>query len=160
MSTDVWLPLVALAAGYALSMITEALRDRRLARRETLVRQAEYERTTLTELQEALNDLMRCFGEVHLIRAKAERQEQIWNRVQLPGELEERMRLAERSTTTLASRVASTQVREGIEEIKRKGNILLMSPSYDQADNAFLESIQVATDLLKLMGEQIRKSLV
>jgi hypothetical protein len=50
METDIWLPLVTLALGWAGAQVTEMLRDRRMITRERLARRAELQRTTLLEL--------------------------------------------------------------------------------------------------------------
>jgi hypothetical protein len=150
---------VTLLVGFWLSFLSEVLRDRRLVRREAHARRMEYERTTLTGLQDALNDLMRTYGKLHMIRARAQAARTAWNKVTIGKELDERMRIAERNAATLASRTRDDEVRGGIEEIKKKGNQMILSPSYDRAEEAFLDSIILADKLVRRMGELIRESL-
>jgi hypothetical protein len=54
MDSDIWLPLATLVLGWVGAQVTDVLRDRRTITRDRLARQAELQRTTLLELQEAL----------------------------------------------------------------------------------------------------------
>jgi hypothetical protein len=60
MKVETWLPLLALILGWGLSQITEVWKDRRASDRERLARQAELQRTTLLDLQDALLEPTRC----------------------------------------------------------------------------------------------------
>jgi hypothetical protein len=82
-SSNVWIPIATLLLGYIASLVTEALRDRRLSDREREARAAEreavreshererierrkdFQRETLLHLQDVLLQLVRTFGEEH-----------------------------------------------------------------------------------------------
>src|SRR4029453_8406420 len=66
MDSDIWLPLATLVLGWAGAQVTEVLQDRRTTTRDRLARRAELQRTTLLELQEALEGVWRGFLASHL----------------------------------------------------------------------------------------------
>jgi hypothetical protein len=66
MDAETLLPLVTFILGLAGALATEAFRDRRASSRERQARQAELQRTTLLELQDALLELFNLASEADL----------------------------------------------------------------------------------------------
>src|SRR5438477_6954523 len=77
MPTEVWLPLATLFVGYGLSLLTEWVRDSRARARDTETRRVtrdelrgdrrdDFQRETLLRLQDALFDLSRSVGAIHV----------------------------------------------------------------------------------------------
>jgi len=155
-SSEVWLPILTLLLGYAFSLITEAVRDRRQSERERQAREAEreaikdaqteeadrrrkeFQRETLLELQEVLHDLGRTYGHQHYADVRNARRTGFWK--QGPSISEETTKMSEeanRRSNILLARIDDERLRELVRTMKDAGaNLLLAISEQESADYA------------------------
>lgn len=169
----VWLPIVTLIIGYGFSLVTEAFRDKRQTRREREARavewkamqegwreertnrRKEYDRGTLTQLQDALQEFIAVCGDIYGERMPPPGEK----RLPLPEPLRRRYLDAERVLVTLSSRIADEEVRELVTKVKRRSGPVLLAQDFDRADDAFAEVRTFGEQALTRMGELIRGTL-
>lgn len=121
--SQVWFPVVTLVAGTVLKGIFDALADKRtrLRERETrydqrrdanALRRAEFQRTTLLELQETVSQLARATGQIHHHDRIAFRESGVWRQNLVPEVVDDGYLLATTRIGQLRVRVRDEQIRE------------------------------------------------
>jgi hypothetical protein len=124
MDSDIWLPLATLVLGWAGAQVTEVLRDRRTTTRDRLARRAELQRTTLLELQEALEGVWRGFLASHLDEE---------DRAGLLAEAYRDWAATSARARLLASRIEDERVRELATELAKADRLVREEPGSVQA---------------------------
>lgn len=118
-----WFPVLTLVLGIVLKGVFDALADgrarkreveaRRDQRRETLaIRRAEFERTTLLQLQEAVARHGRAVGRSHYEDVMAVRSGAQWRKSRLSDEVNNLLLQAQNEAVMLRERVRDDRVRE------------------------------------------------
>jgi hypothetical protein len=161
MKSEIWLPLVTLALGWAGGIGTEAFRDRRASERERQARQAELQRSTLLELQDALLETANLAREANAASYVATLDDLAEGAKRLAEERarEARSQLekAQSKAGLLASRIQDDQARQAVTTLIAVASMVaLFNPKTDEADLKRLrESFRKAIDLLgKLIRER------
>jgi hypothetical protein len=174
-----WLPLVTAFLGYALSAITEFLRDIRAHKREIetqaslrdrereardearrderFERRTEFQRETLLNLQEEVFKLMRTTAEMQHSDVMALRSGVQWHKQLYPADLDERAFSSNVQTTKLKVRVADEGVRELVSELRKDAGSVLMSDSEAAGEQASRRMTQTYDKLNERIGELLRK---
>jgi hypothetical protein len=167
LDSTVWLPLLTLAAGYAGSLLTESIRDRRtrerddrlaeLARRQAREdKQAEFQRGTLLELQDALSRLIRTTAEIDHHDTMVERQTGKWRSTQVAEDVNQRNFKARVDTTTLAVRVADDELRGLVDEILSETADSATARTREDAAYALNQAVDVFGIANGRLGEVLR----
>jgi hypothetical protein len=168
MKAEIWLPILTLAIGWAGAQATEMLRDRRTSerereasKREREARQAELQRGTLLELQDALLKVSNSAGDAHAasfvttaVNDRGEPSKQIAE--DREREARDRLSRANDGARLLASRVQDDQARQAVKTFLTVASMAAQfNPETAEADMKRLHgSYRKAIDLL---GELIRE---
>ena len=167
-SSAAWFPVVTLVAGYIMKAISDRLdhtravqrerENRRETRRAQLAeRSAEFQRTTLLDLQEAIQDLLRASGSIIHADTMSFRTTGEWRRQKLPEGLSEAQFEANRKCILLTVRVRNDEIRN----LAHTFRIVVLDASNSlneqTANNEMLIAGENSERLHKLIGEQLRK---
>jgi hypothetical protein len=129
------------------------------AKRESAERLEGFQRMTLGDLQEALNDLMRGYEEAYGLRLNSlsgTNEGESKQRPRLPEDLRGRILTAERRAIMFASRVADDEVRETMRKLAKRGTVATWAGSFDRADDAFQEARMLAEKAMERTGMLMR----
>ncbi len=132
-TTVVWFPVVTLILGFAISSISDWVKNRREsererdarreARREQLSDQRRnFQRETLLVLQEAIQDLARATGAAHHQDEMAFGTTGRWQRQPLGEELNQQVHVANRRVLLLAVRVRDESLRDVVNRFRQLTN--------------------------------------
>ena len=116
-----------------------------------------FQRETLLELQEAINDQARTVGEIHHHDTMAAREAGKWVRPLLGDDLNRRANEADRRVWILASRVADDQLRG---EIRRMGEAvarMTLTRSHEESDRVLMEMTELMPRINDRIGQLIRE---
>lgn len=163
-----WFPVVTLVLGYVLKVISDSFQDRRTLRREREAREAArraqiyerhviFQRQTLLDLQDALNDLGRATGAMHIQDEKAYRATGEWHKQPYTEEVNENCRLAFRRVSTFRVRVHDDSVRELAQKFKNYSSEVITNVDRDMSVAALSCAFKVAEELNERIGEILRK---
>jgi hypothetical protein len=167
MKTETWLPLVTFILGLAGALVTEAFRDRRASNRERQARQAELQRTTILELQDALLELSNLASEADLATftvtledaqehpspaARKEAEEEA-------GRAKKRLHDADAKARLLISRVQDEQARRAATVFRHAANmVLLVDPKAEELDLTRISQASKAYGkAVDLLGKLLRE---
>jgi hypothetical protein len=125
-ASQTWFPVVTLIIGVVLKAGFDALADRRAAARErearleqrlntVRVRRADFQRSTLLELQESISSLMRYTGQSNHEDVVAYRKTGVWKKQYLTDEVDEGFRASQVNVSRLRVRVRDENIRELVE---------------------------------------------
>jgi hypothetical protein len=164
---EVWFPVSTFIAGFAGSLLTEALRDKRLATREREAREAErelirtqrrddFQRETLLPLQEALQDLGRATMVLHIEDSQKYRETGDWGRSQLSPEWNETNPQAQGGVQVLKVRVLDDDLRRLIQEMTEASTNVLLVKSEAEAELHMREMTLQNVDVQERLGELLR----
>src|SRR6266568_8813471 len=132
-TTVVWFPVVTLILGFAISSISDSVKNRREgererdARRETRREQLSdqrrnFQRETLLVLQEAIQDLARATGAAHHQDEMAFGTTGRWQRQPLGEELNQQVHVANRRVLLLTVRVRDESLRDVVNRFRQLTN--------------------------------------
>lgn len=168
-STTTWiLSAATLLVGYATKSLSDWLQHRRTAQRELAsraeqrndqlrLRRAEFQRTTLLELQDAALKLARAAGAANYHDIMSLRRTGKWQSELLPEQLSEELRLAQAATGTLAVRVRDEKVRQLIPDLKDQTVASALAGDETAARVALTNMTFIHTALNERIGELLRK---
>jgi hypothetical protein len=166
MKIETWLPILTLALGWAGAQVTEVLRDRRASNRDRQARQAELQRTTLLELQDALLELynLRSAADIALFEVALEDVREVPSPPAKRAAEEEarkakdRFRDAEAKARLLISRVQDDRARRSaIMFCNAADLVLIREPSTDLELERVSKVTQAYGQATDLLGELIRE---
>jgi hypothetical protein len=144
MDSEIWLPLATLVLGWAGAQVTEVLRDRRTTTRDRLARRAELQRTTLLELQEALEGVWRGFLASHLDEK---------DRAGLLAEAYQDWAATSARARLLASRIEDERVRELATALAKTDRLVREEPgtvqAYREIQAGYSEAVARIGELLR-----------
>jgi hypothetical protein len=133
-----------------------------LRRDQLAERRANFQRETLLELQEAVQDLARATGASHHHDEMAYRQTGKWQRERLGEELDQQVTLANRRVLLLTVRVRDESLRNTIKEFRQLTN-QTEAPNRNASDSelrdASFASLQKAVPLIEQIHERVGKIL-
>jgi hypothetical protein len=121
-------PVFTLLLGFAIKFVSDWVqhkrdleRDRETrkeARHDLLAeRRTDFQRQTLLDLQEAVQDIARAAGAVHVEDARAYKQTGQWQKQRIPEELDQQILLANRRVMLLNVRVRDAELRQLVEKV-------------------------------------------
>ena len=156
--------LIPILVGGALTLIggagSEWLRDGRVRAREESARRAarqeqrdDFQRTTLIELQDSLQNYVRGIGAAVHFDEMSQRQH--GRQTQLPHELSDQIHQAQVLTSKLATRVDDGEIRSLVSECISKGTDAVL-PGLGRQSNDASEMGAIAHLAQEQMGAQIR----
>lgn len=163
-----WFPVVTLVFGYVLSVISDSFKDRRTLQREREARKATrraqmyerrvtFQRQTLLDLQDALNDLARAVGAIHLEDERTYHQIREWNKMPHTQDASENCRLAFRRMSTFRVRVHDDTVRELAQKFQNYSSDVTTGDDRNMAFAALSGAFKVAEELNERIGEILRR---
>lgn len=170
MGINVWLPLVTLVGGYVGSLVTEALRERRIERRERIAREAEarvrresreadFQRETLLRTQDALFRLNKATWDLlyEILAIAAARASERSDGLTIEGtarELNEEWRATQAELTILQVRIADGRLREAVATLRshcsRAVSTAMRAEAFEELRHAD-EAFEAANDRLGLL---------
>lgn len=170
-----WLPnvisaatnLVLVLVGYIASQISERAKDKRALEREREAREAnrryalaerriEFQRKTLLNLQAALMQLVRAYGETHQFDVMQSRAAGKWTKSLLPDELNAREFNAGVQVTKLRVRVRDEILRNAIKRLRDSSYGITVANSEAQSTQALNSSIEIFEFVSERLGELLR----
>jgi len=168
MNTEVWLPLLTLGLGWAGSLATEGLRDRRLADRETRAREAEsttkqaerrddFQRETLLGLQEAIVALGQATASIHREDRRRHREEGVpWSQLEAGEKATQSWWDASFAVGKLKVRVLDHDLRGLMNRFHDASTVVLLAGSEAEASVASEGMTQTGADAQQRLGELLR----
>jgi hypothetical protein len=136
-----------------------------LRRDQLAERRANFQRQTLLELQEAVQDLIRATGAAHVQDERAFKETGRWQREKLGEEINQQIFLANRSVLLLTVRVRDKALRDAINRFRSLSNQtesftnLRSDASDSELRNASTAAMQNATTLIEQIHERIGELL-
>jgi hypothetical protein len=162
-TTTTWFPIFTLIIGFALSWITELLKDLRTSSREAKAREAirqdklnSFQHQTLLELQETLMDLTRKTSQIHFQDMLAYKKTGKWQKQMFEEGLSEGFRLAVARFTLLSVRVHDDSIRELAENVKIFATKVTLCASQDDSLSAYNNMSDSFEKLNTRIGELLR----
>jgi hypothetical protein len=170
-----WFPVFTLLLGFAMKYVTDWIQNRRdvakdsLTRKETrrdviVERRTTFQRATLLELQEAVQDLARAAGASHHHDEKEYRKTGKWQKVLLGDDLNDEFFLTNRRVLLLAVRVRDTELRGMVNKFRGlvSGMLNVGRNASDQdrrdASNAALsDDFKVLEEIHERIGQLFRQ---
>jgi hypothetical protein len=163
-----WFPVLTLVAGYIMKAVSDrldhsrAVQRERENRREThriqlAERRAEFQRKTLLDLQEAIQDLLRASGSIIHSDTMTFRTTGEWRRQKLPEGLSQDQFVANRKCILLIVRVRNDEIRNLAHSFRIAALDASNSPDEKTANSKMLGAGDNSERLHKLIGEQLRQ---
>jgi hypothetical protein len=163
-----WLPLLSALGGYLTGAITEYLRDRRARQREREARDAtrqlqlserrsDFQRETLLNLQDAVQDLARATGRMHHLDEMEFRRTGRWGGNLFPEDLDSAAHEAGVKTLKYMVRVRDDSIRVLMKEFRDHANEATLSTSREKSIQEMQEAIAVSESLHERIGLILRK---
>jgi hypothetical protein len=154
--------------GFAVKWASDWLQNKRQVEREREARNTsrsqlltdrrrDFQRQTLLDLQEALNDLARATGEMHHKDVMAAKQSGQWQKQLFGEEVNNRAMLAMRRTSTLGVRVHNDAVRNMVFVIRDAAAKVTASRTEEDSEMAFVLMVANLDQLQHRIGELLRK---
>ena len=162
-----WFPVITLLLGFATKSVADWFQDSRIAKREALIRrenrrdearirQLEFQRSNLLELQESAARFIKTLGSAHYHDVKTCRESGTWSRSLLPDDLNENLYQNQTRTKLLAERVADEAARLLGRGLLAAGVTVTMAQSEAESDQAVMEAGQKIDALNQRIGELLR----
>lgn len=140
---DVWLPIVTLVAGVLLKAVVDWISEGRSFRREQIVRretrrdaarlrQIEFQRSTLLELQDQLSAFIRMTAAAHHQDVIAHREGSQWRRQMLSPDVNEGFNVSQRAVLRLSVRVREETIR-GLSASINKACVAVTQSPHEEA---------------------------
>jgi hypothetical protein len=150
-AAEVWFPAVTLILGAFLAFVSEALRDRRAARREVSLlaerrhddaqrARVEFQRPTLIALQEEIHKMGRLAGRIHHHNLMNGRNTGTFGTSHLPDDLNEDFALCARTVAMLRVRAADDEIRALTKAVVASFVAILFAADRDTAEKLFSAS--------------------
>lgn len=166
-TSQTWFPVVTLVLGLVLKSVFDALTDRRTARREREARQEqrqdafrlrriEFQRASLLELQEAIQQLARFTGQSNHEYVMAYRTSGTWRKQPLTEEADQGFLRAQTSVGLLRVRIRDQEVRQLAEQFSKVCVDVVVSTSETAADHALRQITNAITELHERIGAILR----
>lgn len=162
MESVVWV-LIGTIIGALASIATTWLSGRsasRLQQQSSAIEREEraraFQRETLIELQDALNDAVRLLTRAYLEDSASFKQSANWGQSLLSEEVNEKMRLANRRVSILVERVADGTLRSKIKDIMRASTQVVSARSQKDAETNFQGVTSAVDDVMENLGTVLR----
>jgi hypothetical protein len=167
-ATSTWFPVVTLVAGYLMKAVSERLEHSRILQRERenrretrrmqlAERRADFQRQTLLDLQEAIQDLARATGAAHHEDRMAFKKTQVWQRQPLGEKLNNDLLNASRRCMLLLVRINDDSIRILADSFRNNSLDVSNSPSEKDAQVRMMAAMGDLETLHKNIGERLRK---
>jgi hypothetical protein len=165
-----WFPVVTLIIGFAISSVSDWLKYRRDSERERAARietrrdqrseqRRNFQRQTLLELQEAVQDLARASGATHHHDEMAFRQTGRWQRDPLSEELNDQFFQANRRVLLLVVRVRDESLRSTVQRFKTLTNQTATFERGNSTDSDLRDASNAALQGAVTLIEQIHERI-
>ena len=162
-----WFPVLTLVLGYVLKAVS-GLIDKRTLHRERVARDATrqaqiyerhvtFQRQTLLDLQDALNDLARATAALHVENEKIYHQTGDWNMQDHTEAASENSRVAFRRMSTFRVRVRDDSVRELALKFGNLSSEVTTGNDRSMSFAALSGAFRVAEGLNECIGQSLRK---
>lgn len=162
--------------GFGTKFVSDWFQDKRTLQRERETRdalrrdqlaerRANFQRQTLLELQEAVQDLVRATGAAHVQDERMFRETGRWQRQPLGEEINQQIFLANRSVLLLTVRVRDQALRDAVSRFRSISNQtesldnLRSNASDSELRSASFAALQNATTLIEQIHERIGELL-
>src|SRR5260370_30539930 len=167
-TSSTWFPVVTLVTGYIMKVVSDRLEHSRILQRERenrkemrriqlAERRADFQRQTLLDLQEALQDFARAAGAAHHSDLMALKKTGTWGQELLPKETDDNLLTANRRCLTLGVRVRDESARNLVESFRTHTNSISLKSNKKEAQDELTMSAQILETLQKRIGELLHK---
>jgi hypothetical protein len=167
-SSSAWIPLLSALGGYLVSAVTEYFRDRRASKREReardaarhlqqLERRTNFQRQTLLELQEAVQQFGRTSGTAYFVMREDFQSTGKWGEVEFSDKLNSERLQATTKIIMVSVRVRDERVRELTAQLKKSGDAIFSARSKAEAQAAYGKMIASIGPFHDRVGEVLRK---
>jgi hypothetical protein len=161
------IPIATLLLGYGVKALEDWLQHRRGREREREARDAmrhaqlferrvTFQRQTLLDLQEVLQQLARAVGSAHHEDVLSHRATGVWGKAPLSQEVDQSEFHAQTRTNMLAVRVRDDQVRDMALKLKAIATAVALARSKTDSDRALAQMIGVFAEVNQRIGELLR----
>ncbi|MFO1205916.1 MAG: hypothetical protein U1E63_09370 [Burkholderiales bacterium] len=133
--------------------------QRQAASEEQMERQRAFQRETLIQLQEAVNDHLRMMTRAHIEDTDAFKKSGNWGRSLLSEEVNDGVRVTGRKVAILVQRIADDALRSSIKSLTTEIAQVIMAKSQVEADGAFTRVYNSGDSAMEHIGTVLRKLL-
>ncbi|HZU33925.1 MAG TPA: hypothetical protein VFB79_22620 [Candidatus Angelobacter sp.] len=166
-SFNTWFPVLTLMAGYTMKLVEDRLTHQRTMQREResrrdsrriqlAERHADFQRKTLLDLQEALQDLLRACGAIIHADAMKFRETGLWGKAKVEEEISQKQFDSNRKCILLIVRVADDEIRKKAHEFRQAVMTASNSPDEKTANDRMFATVSQIDNLHELIGKQLR----
>ncbi|MFM0300381.1 hypothetical protein PQQ99_09705 [Paraburkholderia sediminicola] len=163
----IWFPVITLIVGAILKAAFDILTDRRTARHarevrkeqrlETVsLRRTDFQRATLLELQEAIQQLARFTGKSNHQDVVAYRTSGKWQKQMLDNDTDEGSLKAQTSVSKLRVRVRDAEIRKLSKDFSASCTNAVLATSEVAADDALIRMSEILSELHEKIGVALR----
>jgi hypothetical protein len=162
--------------GFGVGLVSDWFKDRRVLQRERETRgalrrdqlaerRANFQRQTLLELQEAIQDLLRATGAAHVQDQRVFRETGTWQREALAEEINQQILVANRRVLLLTVRVRDQALRDAVNRFRRLSSNtesftnLRINPNDSELRDVSTAAMGEATILIEQIHERIGEIL-
>ncbi|HEX7913910.1 MAG TPA: hypothetical protein VF534_38340 [Paraburkholderia sp.] len=163
----VWFPVVTLIVGGALKSIGDFVTHRRTTARErearreqrrdaSRIRQIDFQRDTLLELQDFCQQLARHTGRINFEDSMAFRETDQWGKSPVSAEANEGSRACQAGISKLRGRVRNDAIRQQVQEFSSVCAAVATARAKDKSDSALSRMSTVQDELNEQIGSVLR----
>ncbi|MFM0082295.1 hypothetical protein P0D72_26035 [Paraburkholderia sediminicola] len=163
----VWFPVVTLIVGGALKWVGDLVTHRRTSARERAarqeqrrdaarIRQIDFQRDTLLELQDFCQQLARHTGRINFEDSMAYRDTGHWGRSLVSAEVSEGSRACQAGISKLRGRVRNDAIRQQVLEFSAVCAAVVTARAKDKSDSAFNRMGTIQNELNEQIGSVLR----
>lgn len=161
-SAPYWFPVVTLVLGAIGGYVADRFREGRSHQRQQEAVRAAFERETLIELQDWVQQLARAIHQSHLADERAFREHRTWGQAMIPDQVDEAVREGFASVQRYRVRVSHEGIRAATQEIVVLASEVTLQIPDDpaaaraRANNALTQLAQRTVALNEHIGERLR----
>jgi len=151
--------------GAGASVLTSVINSRNAARMqhsanslERAERARAFQRETLVNLQEGLQDLMRLVTRAHLADLAANRNTGGWGKNMLPDDLSEEIRISNRNLAILLERIADDELRDDIKQLHGNINSVHTAKTKESAEARHMALAPLFQKSMEHLGAVLRQN--
>lgn len=151
--------IVGAAASIATSWMafrSESHRHQQTDAFDRVERARAFQRDNLLELQDSIQDMMRCLGQMWQIDERAARESGVWAKVFLPEDLNEAQRATNARVLALTERVADDALRVQLKDLRGLVNDYVVAKSQNDASKKMLDASRAYDPVMERIGALVR----
>jgi hypothetical protein len=148
------LPVLTLLGGFILGVVSELIRDRRTAKREQRKWLAEFQRSSLLALQEAISDLENALERLIFPQLQQYQKTGRWSSPDIPPQLDIAHNRARRELASVAVRISDEQLRQLLGQYLDATLVAISEPTNETTQ----EAVKRIAKAMRLRAEIFEKA--